>query len=84
MNANDDSSRSRESVSDASIDYEKLAQTLLSRELERHAYDIRVVFMAASAAVERGDGLDAADLRDLEGELERAQFFLDELREAME
>jgi hypothetical protein len=84
MNASDDSPSTGKESSDASVDYQNLGQTLLSRELERHAYDIREVFMAASVAVDRGDDLDADDVADLEEQLQQAQFLVDNLREAME
>lgn len=76
--------RSGESVSDASVDYEKLAQALLSRELERRACDFHEIFMASSRAVGRGEDLDAATLRELEQQITQAEFLVEELREAME
>jgi hypothetical protein len=83
MNADKSTPPSGESVTDASVDYQKLGQTLLSRELERHAYDLREVFMSASVAVDRDGDLDADDLLRLEVELEQARFLVEDLREAM-
>jgi TolA-binding protein len=83
-NASDDSPSTGKESSDASIDYQNLGQTLLSQELERHAYALRESFVAASTAVERGDRLDADDVSELEEQLRQAQFLVEELREAVD
>jgi len=57
-NANDDSPSTGKESSDASVDYQKLGQTLLSQELERHAYDVREKFMEVSVAVGHGADRD--------------------------
>lgn len=84
MNANDDTPRSGENVSGESVDYEQLGQTLLRQQLDLRGAALSRVFMEASQAVERGDGLDAEDLSELEHELRRAQFLVEDVREAME
>jgi hypothetical protein len=84
MNANDDTSPSGESVSDASISYQNLGQRLLCREFERQGYAVRDSFMAAAVAVEHGDGLDAGDVRELQEQVKQAQLLVELLRESLD
>jgi hypothetical protein len=84
MNANDDTPCSGESVSDASVDYEKLAQALLSRELERHGHNLKEAFWSVSGSLDRGEGLDAEEWSELEEQVRQARFLVERVEEAME
>lgn len=78
MDASDDTPRTGENVSEAQVDYQKLGQKLLERELERHAYEIRERFTAVDGA-----DLDVDTLHDLEEVHRRAGFLLQVVRECL-
>lgn len=82
--ASSNSPRNGECVSDESVDYEQLGQTLLSQQFELRGAALRGLFMEAAQAVDQDGSLDVEDLRALEDELRRAQFLVEDVREAME
>jgi hypothetical protein len=72
---------SGESVSDASVDYQNLGQTLVRSELERLGYDLRERFTQVGLRADRGD-LDEDDLRQLRAELDHATQLVEAIEEA--
>lgn len=84
MNASDTTPSSGECVSEESIDYQQLGQTLLRGELERHADDLAVTFRQKSIKIERGDGLDGADVAELLDELHQARVLVEAVQESLQ
>jgi len=83
MNASDPTPCKGENVTDASFDYETLAQTLLRREFERIAYGVRDEFALAAAQLARGEDLTLEDVHELEHELRQAESVISLVRESV-
>lgn len=77
MTANDDTPPSGENVSDESVDYQSIGQTLLRGELERVGYAVRDEFQQLSMKVERGGDLDESDVSQLRAALDEAAQLVD-------
>lgn len=84
MNASDSTPPSGESVSDASVDYEQLGQTLLQSELERQGTVLNQQFLQVAEKARRGDRVDQEDLDELKKHLELARQLTVTVEEAID
>lgn len=66
-----------ENVSGESFDYQKVAETLLQHELERHGFRVREAFHTTSGKLQAGESLDRDDWTELKNSLEQAQILVE-------
>lgn len=83
MNASDTSPCGGNEGSDRAYNYEAVAQTLLQDQLELRAYAVRQRFVDLARQIERGDGLDQSDIRELRKTLRHAQYLVDVIEEGV-
>lgn len=66
MTASKSTSHSEESMSDSSVDYERLGRELLIARLEIEAIEIRDLYFEVARSVKNGNDLGESELRKLE------------------